>query len=480
MTIIFMIRKFFIILFISLLITVLCIGIFPVSSFPMTDPDDLLYHPLKFFPLKAQKVVMENGIILYVLEDHEIPIINVSIVIATGSVYDTIGKEGLAELTGEVMRTGGTASLTGSAIDDVLEYFACSLSISINRDLGFASLSVLKKDMDTGLKILADIFQHPAFEDDKLKLAKELKIEELRRIADDPQRLAFRKFNHQIYWNNPRGRLSSISSLERINREDLFQFYRSYFYPANIMISITGDIGKEEAINKMKKYFGSWHVQGTPKIRIPTPKKQKGAIYFLIKDIPQSIIIYGSMAPAKKDNDTYAFEVLDFVLGSGGFRSRMFHEIRSTRGLAYSTGSFYNAKNDYGIFGAYAITSAESTASVISIIRSIIKEATDGMLDKNELEWAKNSINNAFIFSFSTAHQIAVQQMMNEYEKLPEDYIETFKDKIMQVQAVDIKKVAESYLSLDNAVVLILGNENIYQLLKLELDNVQKVEATID
>ena len=423
---------------------------------------------------------MDNGIVLYVLEDHEIPLVNISVVIGTGSVDDPVGKEGLAELTGDVMRTGGTMSLSGDAVDDALEFSACALGVSINRDWGSADLSVLKKDMDMGLKILSDMIQHPAFEENKLNIAKALKIEELRRIADNPQKLAFREFNRLIYRNNPRGRLPSIPSVENIKRDDLLQFHKRFFYPANIMMSITGDITRDEAVIKIKEYFNDWRVPGIGKIVIPVPEKQIGLIYFLSKNTPQSIIVHGNMAPAKKDKDNFAFETLNFMLGSGGFRSRIFHEIRTTRGLAYSTGSFYKAKSDYGIFGAYAITSSESTATVISLIRSIIGDASKNTFKKNELDWAKKSINNSFIFSFHSAHQIAVQQMMAEYEKLPEDYMASFRDNIGKVQALDVQNVAEKYLVLGNAVVLVLGNEKIYQSLKSEFGNIQKVEATGD
>jgi zinc protease len=475
-----MFKKTYIAILILSLITISFGRISSAASSPFIDPDKLSYHPLKFSPPKVQRVVLQNGIILYILEDHEIPLINVSVIIGTGSIYDPIGKEGLAELTGEVMRTGGTISLSGAAVDEALEFSACSLEISVNREMGSANLSVLKKDMDFGFKMLSDIMQHPVFEDEKLKLAKALKTEELRRIADDPQKLAFREFNRLMYRNNARGRLASISSIENISRHDLLQFHGNFFHPANIMMAVTGDITRDDAVNKVNQYFGNWSTPEQKKSLIPAPEEQTGAICFLSKNIPQSIIIHGNIAPAKKDDDAYAFEVLDFILGSGGFRSRIFNEIRSKRGLAYSAGSFYKARTDYGIFDAYAITSTDSTASVLSLIRSILEDAKKSPFKENELVWAKNSIANSFIFSFLSAAQIAGQQMMLEYEKLPDDYLITFRDKIEKVQSLDIKNVAQRYLDPDTAVILILGNENIYQSLKATFGNVCKMEEIRD
>ncbi len=156
-------------------------------------------------------MVLDNGIILYVFEDHELPLLNISTVIRTGSNYDPVGKEGLAELTATVMRTGGTNSMSGSAIDEALDFFAGSITVSMNRDSGLINLSVLKKDLDEGLNIFTQILTNPAFEENKIRLAKDLKIEELRRIADDPQKLAFREFKRLLYDNNPAGRFPSCN-----------------------------------------------------------------------------------------------------------------------------------------------------------------------------------------------------------------------------------------------------------------------------
>jgi len=464
----------------SLLITVSCSSIFTGSPSLFTDPDQLPHSTLRFSPPKAQRLVLENGIILHVLEDHEVPLVNISAVIRTGSAYEPIGKEGLADLTGEVLKTGGTISLTGDSVDEALEFIAGQLTVSINRDSGVFNLSVMKKDVDAGLKIMSDIFQHPTFENEKLNLSKALKIEDLRRIADDPKKLAFREFNRLMYRNNPRGRLPNMASIEKIQRGDVVAFHQSFFYPANVMMTVTGDISREEAINKMNQYFGRWKASGAEKHIVPAPEKQTGRIYFLSKDAPQSIIIHGNLAPAKKDTNAYAFEVLDFILGSGGFRSRIFQEVRSNRGLAYSAGSFYRGKTDYGIFGAYAITGSESTSTVLSLIRSIINDIRHKPISEYELDWAKKAINNSFIFSFLSARQIAEQQMMNEYEKLPYDYLVTYRDNITKVRAGDVRNVAERYLSFDNAVVLVLGNEKIYQSLKSAFGDIQKLEAPCD
>ena len=463
----------------ALVLFVACISASVVFSSPLTEPDKLVYPQLHFSLPQAKRVVLANGIILFIFEDHEIPLVNISAVIGIGSSNDPTDKEGLSELTFEVMRTGGTVALSGDAIDESLEFFAGSLAFSVEKDAGFFNLSVLRKDMDPGLDIFSQIIQLPAFEDGKLKLAKALKIEELRRIIDNPQKLAFREFNRFMYQNNPRGRLPTILSIEAIQRDDLVQFHKKFFYPQNIMITVTGDITEHEAIKKINQYFGMWNSSVQQRDAVPVPEKLKGRIYFLSKDTPQAIIIQGNLAPAKQDIDAYSFEVLDFIIGSGGFRSRIFQEIRNNLGLAYSTGSFYRGRNGYGTFGAYAITSSDSTIEVLSLIRSIIEDVKYKPISLSELEWAKKAINNSFIFSFLSASQIAHHQMMNEYDKLPDDYLITYRENIGKVSADDIRKVANKYLSSDHAVTLVVGNVKVYHLLKSTFGEIQKIGGSL-
>ena len=448
------------------------------SHIPLPNPDKFQYPPIHFTPSQAQRVVLDNGIIIYVYEDHELPLLNIEVVVRCGSNYDPLGKEGLAELMGMAMRTGGTSTMSGNTIDDMLEYFAGSLSVSMNRDSGLFNISLLKKDLDDGLNIFSQILKSPAFEESKLKLAKDLKIEELRRITDDPQKLAFREFKKLIYVNNPAGRFPTITSVRNIQRDDLVQFYKKFFYPENIMISVTGDISKEQAVTKIRQYLGGWNETKKKFVIPPIPKKQKGNVYFLFKNIPQSIIISAQFAPGKKDTDAYPFEIIDFIVGSGGFRSRIFQEVRNNLGLAYSTGSFYTKRGEYGVFGAYAITKSESTAKVLTLIRSIIKDASVNAVEKNELARAIKSMNNNFIFSFLSAEQIAHQQLMIEYDDLPRDFLVTYREKLSQVQAEDIRRVAKKYLSSEDAVTLIVGNEKAYNQLIANFIKVKKIEST--
>jgi predicted Zn-dependent peptidase len=418
---------------------------------------------LQYSPPQPTRILLRNGIIVYILQDSELPLVNITAIIKTGSMYDTPGKEGLADLTAQVMRTGGTKTMTGDAIDDHLEFFADVLNVSVGVESTSFTLSTIKDNMEESLKIFSQIIMEPVFEDQKLKLAKALQKEELRRIADDPQKLAFREFTRYLYLDDPRGKLASAVSVDNIARDDIAQFHQRFFQPHNILIAISGDITPQEAIAHIERYFGYWQTLSEVEKPYTPPSNRTGKAYMIKKNIPQSIIVSGYFAPGRNHPDFYAFFILDFILGGGGLGSRIFQEIRNDLGLAYSTGSFYRAKNNYGIFATYAMTNAKNTEKVFSLLESIIEDSKRKQISKNILEWAKKSINNNFIFSFLSADQICLEQLRLEIDQLPEKFFSTYLDKINNISEKDLLNVAQKYFSKDKATTIIVGHEQAFE-----------------
>jgi len=424
----------------------------------MGDPDDIVYPPLSFEPPKAQRVALENGIILYLLEDHVLPLVTLSAVVRAGSFYDPAGKEGLAELTGTVMRTGGTRSMTGDHVDETLDYIAADLTVSVGTESCTLSLSVLEENLEKGLEIFSEILMNPVFAEEKVALAKSLEMEALRRIRDNPQQAAFREFRRLVYRGDPRGRLSTIESIEKVGRDDMLRFHRRFFHPSNTMIAVSGDIQSRELVVKIRSFLGGWGGPGKAQEAPPPPTPAEASLDYFYKDTPQSVILMGYHAPGKKNPDFYPFEVLDFIIGSGGFRSRVFGEVRNRLGLAYSAGSFYSFRTSYGIFGTYAMVNAPSTLEALSAVAGILDEIKSTGVKPEELAWAKESIINNFIFSFATPDRIVTEQVMLEYGGLPDNFLTTYKNNIEKVNLADIRDVASRYLSEENRVVLVLGD----------------------
>ena len=429
----------------------------PAES-PWISPDQIAYPALEFRMPQAQRIALTNGMVLFYLKDGELPLVSLTVLVRTGSLYDPEGKEGLAELTAALLRTGGTTKISSGEMDRRLDFLAASPSFSMSLDSASVHFSFLKSDLEECLGLLSQMLLEPAFEEKKIQEALALKKEELRRIADDPQKLAFREFNRLLYPGDPRGRYATSASIQNISRADLAAFHREYFSPANMLLAVSGDISREEAVEKIEQAFSDATIPRRVH-ELPDAPKQRGRGIFLIpKAIPQSTVVSGELTISKNHPDFYAFEVLDFLIGSGGFSSRIFSAVRNEEGLAYSAGSFYRARSNYGVFGTYAFTKTASTFRAISLIDAILKDAAAGSFSQTELDRAKRSIINSFIFSFEQPGQIASQQMTVEYEKLPADFLTAYRTKIEAVTLEDVRRVAAAFLHEKERLTLIVGD----------------------
>ena len=443
-------------LLIFLLCTAVSLNAFAADQFPR--PEKIKYPRLEFQLPQAESISLKNGMRLFYLRDDELPLISLSAFVRTGTIYDPPGKEGVAELTAAVMRTGGTVKLGSSEIDRRLDFLAASPSISMSLDSASIYFLFLKDDLGTCLDLLSQMIKEPAFEEEKLQLAISLKKEELRRTADNPQKLAFREFNRLLYPDDPRGRYPTSTSIQNIHRDDLIAFHRKYFSPSNMIFAISGNISRQKAINMIEHYFGNASTSFPALDIAPPPKKEGQGLFLIRKQLPQSTVVSGEFAVSKTDADFYAFTILDFIIGSGGFPSRIFSAVRNNEGLAYSAGSFYRARTNYGVFGTYAFTKTTSTFQALQLINNILQNVAGGSITQTELDWAKKSILNGFIFSFEQPSQIVSQQMSVEFEKLPDDYLSGYRKRIETVTLDDLKRVAAKYLNEKKRLTLIVGD----------------------
>jgi predicted Zn-dependent peptidase len=384
---------------------------------------------------------------------------------------------GLADLTGTVMRTGGTRAMSGDEINERLEFIAASVEVGIGAESGSATLSTLTKDIDEGLKIFSEVLRYPVFDKEKLDLAKKRVVERLRRENDNPQDVVFREFKRYLYRDNPRGTIPTEASVGTIQREDLVTFHGATFHPDRIILGIWGDFEEASIVKKIEGLFGGWERSGRPAPKVPPPRDpDEPSIYFARKGVPQSSIVLGHLAIGKKSTDFCAFEVLNFILGGGGFTSRLMSRIRSDRGLAYSVGSFYGPRPDFGSFGAYCFTKSETTVEAISLMLDTIRELKESKVPEDEVALAKDSLINSFVFSFASPGRVVSQQVELEYEGLPADFWETYQKRIQSVTADDIYRVARKYLHPEKYVMVVVGDDGNFDRPLSEVGAVTTIE----
>jgi predicted Zn-dependent peptidase len=427
----------------------------------LSDPRQMKFKPVEFTPPDPERIVLDNGLVIYLLEDHELPLINFTATLRTGGWLDPADKVGLAALTGAVMRAGGGGGLTPEQVDEELEQLAVSLDISIGRQSGTMSLDVLAKDFKKGLTILAQLLRSPAFETGRLELAKLQAVESIRRRQDSPGSVVSREFVKVLYGpNHPTARESTLDSIARIAREDVVEFHRRTIHPNGIILGVVGDFEKQTMVNVLREVFGDWKKGEVPTLTIPDVPEVGGSrtIRFVNKDTSQTHLRVGHLSIKETDPDYVALAIANDILGGSSFRSRLFNDVRTKRGLAYSVGSRLNAGvHDQGVWLMRAETKLPSTQEVIERFVTNMDRMRTEPVTNQELEEAKEAYVNSFVFSFANTTAIVNRLIELEYDGLPRDFLQQLRQRVINLTKEEILKAAQKHWHPERLTIVAVG-----------------------
>lgn len=426
----------------------------------LAQPRNMSFPPLNFKLPKSDRVQLKNGMIVYLLQDRELPIVNLTAYLNAGSIFEPKEKVGLAALTGAVLRSGGTLKTPPEQLDRELEFMASSIESAINSDHAGVSFSTLSVNLDKTLALFAEILKEPAFDPARVEIAKSHAFEGIRRQNDDPKEIAGRELARAIYGNHPLGRIPTIATVKAVTREDMVEFQKRYFYPANMILAVSGDFDREKLLQSLETLFADWPNRTASLPPVPKPSEElPPAVLHVQKDVNQSVIRMGHLGIDKNNPDLYAIKVMDYILG-GGFTSRLTQEIRSNQGLAYNVDSYFEVGRRFkGSFVAETETKSESTAKAITLLNSIITGMTQAEVSDQELKLAKDSIINSFIFGFERSSAVVNQQARLEFYGYPEGYLENYRDNIARVTRADVLRVARKYLRPEAMKLVVVGND---------------------
>lgn len=468
------------------LLLIVALAFCATAQTPTAKPQH--YKNLKYPKLRELQIPeptrleLANGMIVYLLEDHTLPTINASAMVRTGSRYEPADKVGLASLTGQVMRTGGTTSKTGEEIDQMLERAAASVETFIGSTSGGARLSVLKEDFDMGLGVLADILKNPAFREDKIDLAKVSSRSGISRRNDQVDAIAGREFNRLIYGTtSPYGRLMEYVHVENITRQDLIDFHRKYFLPNAMMLAVWGDFSTAAMKTKIEGAFGDW-ARGTlavppaPQARMATAR----TVNFIKKtDVNQSQIYIGHLGGKLNDPESALLNLADKALG-GGQASRLFSKIRSEQGLAYAVWSFWGESYDYQ--GAFSMGGSTKSGTTVAMVKSILKEfegAVTSGITESELRYAKESFLNSFVFEFDTKAKVINKLMTLEYYGYPKDYYQKQQQAVQNATLKAVNEAMQKRWKPEVLSILVVGNDSEFDAPLSSLGAVRTIDITI-
>ncbi len=448
------------------------------------------YKSLKFPPIREIKipdvktVTLSNGIKVYLLPHHELPVVSGFALVRTGNLFETKDKIGLSGITGSVMRTGGTKSRTGDEINEQLENIAASVESSIGETSGRVSFNSMKENVDEVLAVFKDVLTSPEFRQDKLDLEKTREKASIARRNDDPGSIVRREFANILYGrDNPYGWSQEYEHVDKITREDLVNWHKRYFFPKNIVLAVYGDFQESEMQAKLEKLFADWTVAQPEVPAFPKADTNARPGLYLAekKDVNQTTFRIGHLAGTLRDKDYPALEVMASVLGGSPFTSRLGSAIRVQRGYAYQIGANWGANyNHPGIFLIVAGTKSENTVPAIKTIQEEVTKFLASEPTEAELQSAKDKILNTFVFNFDNPSKTLSRLVSYDYYGYPKDFIFEYQKAVEAVTRTDVLRVAKQYLNPTNFTYMLVGNPDEFKTPLSELNlPVNKIDLTI-
>ena len=454
----------------------------PQAAAQATSWQQVPIPPLPAFkPQQPRRIELKNGLVIFLQEDHELPLIDGSARIRGGSINEPVSKTGLVDIYSEVWRTGGTKSQSGDQLDDFLEVRAAKVETGGSSDSTSISFSCLKADLDDVFKAFVDVLENPEFRADKIDIAQKEEGDGISRRNDDVSEIAHRESVKLAYGaDNPYARVPEYSTVAAITRQDLIDWHDRYVHPNNIILGISGDFDSAAMEARLRAAFDAWPKgPALPKDEVQFAPAKPG--YYLVPkdDVNQSTIHMVGLGTTRDNPDYYAINVFNEAFG-GGFSSRLVNDIRTKRGLAYGvSGSIGTNFGHPGILQISIGTKSGTTIEAIQAADENIDNLAKQPSTDDEIQHAKDAILNAFIFRLDSPDKILGERMTYEYYGYPADWLDKYEGEIKKVTAADVNRVAGKYLHKDQLAVLVVGNTKDFDKPLSSLGAVKEIDITI-
>lgn len=454
-------------LFVLLLLACLAVSGNVSAEDVATHPSELKYPELGFELPRAHREELPNGMVLFLMPDHSVPIVKARALLRTGAIYETPEQAGLASFTNKVLRLGGSAIASSTDLNRQLEYVGAALEANADYDWVTLTLSCLSRDVEMGFDHLAALLLRPSFETMRIEQHRREVLETLRRTEDDPIMLSRREFRRLLYGDHPYGRDQSglPETVSGFQQADLAAWHQEWYRPDRVIFSIAGDMDLEAMRELVRKHFGDWSAPSDP---CPTAQvvharpEEETRTFLYQRDLNQATIRIGQLGPTIADEDLLALRMFNYILGGGGFSSRLFSEVRGKHGYAYSVGSALEAPLQPGQFLAIMQTQIKNATNAATLTKQIIREMLEPeSITQTELDRAKDSLLNEFVFKFETAHEIVTLYAHLELYDLPDDYWDTYCDSVQALTLEQIRAAALRHLHPEKWLTLYVGHPDL-------------------
>lgn len=453
----------------------------PARSAPPKTAADAANSPrdLKFPPLHGLKpptpvtVTLPNGLRVYLVEQHELPVLGGVLMVRTGAAFDPPDRVGLAALTGNLVRNGGTASKSPEQVDRQLAALGMSLDSTGGSTSSVLTFHTLRRTAEPSLASLREILEHPAFERDRLELAKQPLRRAITEQNDDSAAVASRELSRLILGRDtPYGWPMTYTGLERITSADVRSFHQKYFVPANMMLGLWGDFDAQQMRALVEKVFGDWNATGQPAGDFPKAKAAPAPGVYLaeVKDPMVSYMAIGRPSGMVNQKDYPALDVMALIFNQ--VQSRVRQRARSDVGGAAisligvqvdDAKATWGAGMDHtGVFRITAKCRGAGTTESVHAVLDDIDHLRAAEVSDEDLRTAKDAAMAALLGKWDTTAEGVLQMMTLEYYGLPRDFAHQYETGIQAVTKADVMRVARQYLDPADMTIVVVGNPQVF------------------
>ncbi|HKA32428.1 MAG TPA: pitrilysin family protein [Candidatus Binatia bacterium] len=411
--------------------------------------------------ITPSRTTLANGAVVVTSEQKALPMVTMSLLIEGGARLDPTGREGLANLAAQLL-TYGTKQHTAVQLGEVLDFLGASLTTGCTEETLSINFTLLKKDLDEGLRLLAEVLTEASFPPDEIERRKQAVIAGIRAQEEQPGQVAEVKFLETLFPKSPYGRRveGTPESVKSIDRAELLAFYQNELRPDRAILAVVGDVSQREIVDKLNSALRPW--QKKPAAKLPPPNAAPGAPAFIKinKQLTQANIVLGHAGVPRSHPDYYAIQVMNYILGGGGFSSRMMDSIRNERGFAYSVYSQFDPRKYAGSFEVVMQTKNESAGEAIKIAVSDIRKMREQGVTDAELNEAKDYLIGSFPLRFDTNRKVAAFLSQVEFYGLGLDYPDRYPEIIRKISREDVLRAARTYLHPEKLITVVVADQS--------------------
>jgi zinc protease len=433
-----------------------------MASAPRTEPDTAIpaLSPARpvIWPPRA-RTTLSNGLEVVLVESHTIPKFTGQLFFRSGNAVAAATAPGLADMTATVLRTGTTVR-TSREIEEDLRRMGADLSSGAGADTSVVSFAGLVDFSKGLLRLVSELTQHASFPADEFERERRQLIEGLRIERTTPGFLASERLRKVLFGAHPYGTVSPTEAqVEGYRLEQLTDFYRQYYRPGNALLVMVGDFSPPGMVELVDKVFASWAAGKVDEAPNPALPELHGRNVYLVH-LPgavQAQIVVGNRAITRKHPDWLRLTLANSIYG-GAFNSRLVMNIREQKGYTYSPRSGAHPFREHGYFSISAAVRNDVVAATLTEVFYEIDRMRSTAVGEDELADARNYLTGLFSLGLATQDGLAGQLATSTLERLPEDYLETYRERVLALTAADVLDASQKYFDSANAQIVIVGD----------------------